>query len=697
MALSEAERSRRRRTQSKAAYHVHVWEQEPATTWAEYTAHMWTEPRAGGRSGVTRVPGALKCGAGEELRLEAHGTWLDYEPPPAPALQLEHAATTAGTVGVAFDWLPHAYCAVELTGGTRAVLPLCVLPTGPVVRDTRMCAYRALFSNLEPDTQYSVRVVGHWQHERLVSHALEVCTRAATAPSLVLVSAADGCAELLMDTDLILEALDVAVYRLSSPCCLLEEVVGYEEAVEDWDSVCPRDTAVCVNWAGHGRRRLLLHGMAACERYGVRVTGHIGGAGGRRIGTRVLAFAQPPRTISLMELLGLGFGDWHTITTTALKKAWHGALRCYHQDKNASAHRQYTDTVIEKGSAAVELLKAGRRLEASDFMPASLTPPTVDVRLSWEERRCAARRTSSGESLCTFEGGDAVRVARYGLEVLLRAPVRLYAGPRSLSPSDEDLTCYALLCGAGACPRSDRASSFDATSSCSSDASTRAPPSPTASPERAPEITVLAAGATFLQLNISSCDAHLRYRVGFARAFGRMDEASSVLGGLVAGSLVAHFPELQLDTAYEVTVLHGETNAVLTRMQARTLPPRPPPGLSHPLGGEEEKGAQAASKAAAPKKKRIWLERMVELGRPLQPHELLPKDCVSVGSTSTVVLRVPEGWKLTLELRAPCGTWRPLCTQEEGVHLCEVAPLPFGERTFRLHGSRALRWHLDSL
>jgi hypothetical protein len=119
----------------------------------------------------------------------------------------------------------------------------------------------------------------------------------------------------------------------------------------------------------------------------------------------------------------------------------------------------------------------------------------------------------------------------------------LYAGPRPLGPGDEDLTCHALLCAGATCLRSDRAS-FDATPSCSSDASTRTPPSPTAPPVHAPEITVLAAGATFLQLNITSCDAQLRYRVAFAR----LNEAS-VSGGLMAGSVVAHFPELQLDTS----------------------------------------------------------------------------------------------------------------------------------------------------
>ena len=62
--------------------------------------------------------------------------------------------------------------------------------------------------------------------------------------------------------------------------------------------VCPRDLAVRASWAWQGRgHHLLLNGLAPCERSGSRVTGHVGGTG--RIGTRVLAFAQPPRTIVL--------------------------------------------------------------------------------------------------------------------------------------------------------------------------------------------------------------------------------------------------------------------------------------------------------------------------------------------------------------------------------------------------------------
>ena len=673
VALSGLELTRRRQTLSKTVYHVRVWEREPAS-WAEYAARA--EHREGGIA--TRTPGVIKCCAGEELRLEVCGVWADYEPPPAPALQLERAATTAGTVALDFDWLPHAYCEVELTGGTKSVAPLCVLSTGPLVRDTRMCAYmKSVFSNLEPDTRYFLRVVGHWQHERLVSDALEVRTRAATSPTLVLVSATDGCADIFMDTDLTLEALDVAVYRLSSPCCLVEEV-GVESPDDDWDSFCPRDLDVCASWAWQGRgHHLLLNGLVPCERYGVCVTGHVSGTG--RIGTRILAFAQPPRAISLMELLGLGFGDWHALTEAALKKAWHAALRTYHQDKNASVHRQYTDTVIERGSAALERLRAGHRLEASDFVPAALRPPAVEVLLSREERRCAARRASSGEHLTSFQGEDRLNDVRQRLELLLRAPVRLWVGLRSF-PEDEDVTCEALFRARAPCRPS------DATSPCSSEASTRTPPPSPPAAVCAPELTVHASGATFLQLSVSSSDRLLTYRVAFARS-----NEAPVSGGLMSGSAVAHFPGLLLDTAYEFTVLHGETGAVLTRLQARTLPPRAPPGLS--LEAKETQGAQAA----APKQKRKWLDRVVELVRPIQPQEFVPQDCVAVGSVNTVVLRVPRGWKLTLELRAPCGaSWHPLCTHEEGVHLCAVAPLPFGERNFRLRGSRALRWSLDS-
>jgi hypothetical protein len=622
------------------------------------------------------LPLTLNCHAGEKISVRARMCWEDYSETPAP--RLGSLTVTSRTATLTFDWLADAFCVVQVWHGQRLLPLLRVFPAGCVSSgDLRLREYRATYAGLLPDSDYVFEIIGQWRDEEVASLRFPRHTTAAALPGLTVLSVNDGEATLYLDT----EHHDLAVH------CIIATQQDDDDILLPPGLVEERGPDPAVSARVEAGNRICLQGLSPGVRYEVVVRGRAAGA----LLRSEISFLVPPRRLSLMELLGFDFGDWHDLGLAELKRQWFRWLRVNHPDKGGSAPMQHVHLVLQKGAAAVEKMRAGKKLLESDFLTAKEVPSHRALQLSAMQDKIVAEDKQGRFVECDTHAtvGDLRKKA----EVEFRAPVDLYVGPCFVDVSRDGSCALTVVSSQAPAHRVTKGTETAEGSAPQGDFAANSPQSPPATPPFAHAaseqvgITSGLLGAAFAQLLFSGMNAGGVYRLLFGKE-GEAGTSHDMIGAPPGQGAMLHMDHLQPATAYKAQLLSAAGHEVAA-MTLRTMPSKAArlSSAAAPEAQEEDEGDDGGDKDRAEekraKKKRQWSSRCVSTTRLVSTEDLLPATCVEI-HTDAVCLKVPPSWELSLELDAGAG-WVPWCTRSEGVHFHD-APMPYGVRHWRLTG-----------
>ena len=656
------------------------------------TTHLFTLQKSKTRVKESALPKTVRFLPDEGLYVRGRQYWTDYGEIPAPVV--DTITTTSRTATLVFDWLCEGFCFVRVWQGAGELPPLRVFPGGrSATGDTRKSQYRAMYKGLAPSTDFQFQIVGHWRDETVPTFKFPRTTAAALAPSLALASIEEDSATIYVDTEHDdLGILDIAITREGASrappgCYLPPGLVEVSDAGE-------RDLAVGIQLFG---KRVRLSNLVPGAEYGVVLQGLLGTL---RLCTDMLRMTCPAKRISLMALLGLDFGDWHAMELSALKRRWADWLRSNHPDKNngRGAPIQHVHQVLEAGGAAVEKLRAGKRLEYTDFLTEQEAPPPCRLDVS---EGVGIFKDASGEVTRLVSPKGTFRSLREEAEKTLKAPVALFVDAVPVKPSCEDLPLRQATARAVPRAAAQRVSAppdkswdkfrqeaaAEAAAWCSPTAPA-APEAPTPPPAAAITITLGNAGTGFLHLLVHNTVCGVAYAFGFGQE-GRPCDYQFLQGGPPGAAILVHLDSLAASTDYRATLqLATEgvgVGAALASASFRTLAEKGTPSAQPEEDTDVDVDTEVVQEQPQKKKKRQWASKIVSTTRLLTEDELMPADAVEVREDA-VCLKVPPGWEMSLEIMMN-DIWTPWCTRTAGVHL-QPARLPFGLRKWRLTGRR---------